>query len=66
VRREGVPEVLRWEAKGDWKQARESAQQDEGPEGSWGHAYLDRKRPVGVRGSNLFLAAFFRAAIKSV
>jgi hypothetical protein len=26
--------------KGDWKRAHESAQQDEGPEGSWVHAYL--------------------------
>ena len=28
---------------GDWKRAHESAQQDEGPEGSWMHAYLHRK-----------------------
>ena len=34
---------LWWDAKGDWKQAHESAQQDEGPEGSWVHAYLHRK-----------------------
>jgi hypothetical protein len=27
----------------DWKPAHESAQQDEGPEGSWVHAYLHRK-----------------------
>jgi hypothetical protein len=29
---------LWWDAKGDWKRAHESAQQDEGPEGSWVHA----------------------------
>jgi hypothetical protein len=34
---------LWWDAKGDWKQAHESAQQDEGPAGSWVHAYLRRK-----------------------
>jgi hypothetical protein len=34
---------LWWDAKGDWKQAHESAQQDEGVEGSWVHAYLHRK-----------------------
>jgi hypothetical protein len=34
---------LWWDAKGDWKGAHESAQQDEGPECSWVHAYLHRK-----------------------
>jgi hypothetical protein len=34
---------LWWDAKGDWTQAHESAQQDEGTEGSWVHAYLHRK-----------------------
>lgn len=34
---------LWWDAKGDWKLAHESAQQDEGPDGSWVHAYLHRK-----------------------
>jgi hypothetical protein len=34
---------LWWDAKGDWTQAHESAQQDEGPAGSWVHAYLHRK-----------------------
>jgi hypothetical protein len=34
---------LWWDAKGDWPRAHESAQQDEGPEGSWVHAYLHRK-----------------------
>jgi hypothetical protein len=33
---------LWWDAKGDWTQAHEFAQQDEGPEGSWVHAYLHR------------------------
>ena len=30
-------------AKGDWTRAHESAQRDEGQEGSWVHAYLHRK-----------------------
>jgi len=34
---------LWWDAKGDWTRAHESAQEDEGPEGSWVHAYLHRK-----------------------
>lgn len=34
---------LWWDAKGDWKRAHESAQEDAGPEGAWVHAYLHRK-----------------------
>ena len=34
---------LWWDAKGDWTRAHESAQQDEGTDGSWVHAYLHRK-----------------------
>ena len=34
---------LWWDAKGNWDKAHESAQQDEGPAGSWVHAYLHRK-----------------------
>jgi hypothetical protein len=34
---------LWWDSKGDWKRAHESAQQDEGIEGAWVHAYLHRK-----------------------
>jgi hypothetical protein len=34
---------LWWDAKGDWPRAHESAQQDEGKDGSWVHAYLHRK-----------------------
>ncbi len=34
---------LWWDAKGSWKRAHESAQQDESPAGSWVHAYLHRK-----------------------
>ena len=34
---------LWWDAKGDWKQAHESTQRDEGRDGSWVHAYLHRK-----------------------
>jgi hypothetical protein len=32
-----------WDAKGDWTRAHESAQQDEGTDGAWVHAYLHRK-----------------------
>jgi hypothetical protein len=35
---------LWWDAKGGWTRAHDSAQQDEGPEGSWVHAYLHRKQ----------------------
>src|SRR5271157_1004977 len=34
---------LWWDAKGDWTRAHESAQRDEGVEGSWVHGYLHRK-----------------------
>lgn len=34
---------LWWDAKGDWQRAHKSAQQDEGKDGSWVHAYLHRK-----------------------
>ena len=34
---------LWWDAKGNWKKAHESAQQDDSPAGSWVHAYLHRK-----------------------
>jgi len=34
---------LWWDGKGNWTRAHESAQQDEGTEGSWVHAYLHRK-----------------------
>jgi hypothetical protein len=35
--------ALWWDGKGNWNRAHESAQQDEGREGSWVHAYLHRK-----------------------
>ena len=35
--------ALWWDAQDNWKQAHESAQQDEGPSGAWVHAYLHRK-----------------------
>jgi hypothetical protein len=35
--------ALWWDTRGDWKRAHESAQQDEGKDGSWVHAYLHRK-----------------------
>ena len=36
--------ALWWDSKGNWHKAHESAQQDEGPAGSWVHAYLHRKK----------------------
>ena len=35
--------ALWWDARGNWTKAHESAQQDDGPRGSWVHAYLHRK-----------------------
>jgi len=37
-------EALWWDAKGNWSKAHDSAQRDEGPDGSWVHAYLHRKQ----------------------
>jgi hypothetical protein len=34
---------LWWIANGNWNRAHESAQQDEGTDGAWVHAYLHRK-----------------------
>jgi hypothetical protein len=34
---------LWWDARGDWKQAHDRAQEDEGPGSAWVHAYLHRK-----------------------
>ncbi|MBV8472817.1 MAG: hypothetical protein JO234_05310 [Hyphomicrobiales bacterium] len=36
-------QALWWDAKGDWDQAHEWAQRDEGGQGDWVHAYLHRK-----------------------
>jgi hypothetical protein len=35
--------ALWWDGKGDWNKAHEFAQEDEGPDGAWVHAYLHRK-----------------------
>ena len=35
-------QALWWEAKGDWHQAHQCAQQQEDTEGAWAHAYLHR------------------------
>jgi len=50
VSRDDPPSGLRpallglwWDAKGNWAKGHESAQEDEGPEGAWVHAYLHRK-----------------------
>ena len=53
--------ALWWDGKGDWKRAHESAQQDEGPAGSWVHAYLHRKE--GDQGN---AAYWYRRAEKPV
>jgi hypothetical protein len=52
---------LWWDAKGDWKRAHESAQQDEGHHGSWVHAYLHRKE-----GANVSAAYWYGRAGKPV
>jgi hypothetical protein len=52
---------LWWDAKSDWKQAHERAQEDEGPEASWVHAYLHRKE-----GDQENAAYWYRRAGKSV
>jgi hypothetical protein len=52
---------LWWDAKGDWARAHESAQQDEGPDGSWVHAYLHRKE-----GDQSNAAYWYRRAGKPV
>jgi len=35
--------ALWWDGKGNWKQAHETAGEDEAPAGAWVHAYLHRK-----------------------
>ncbi len=35
--------ALWWDAKGDWAKAHEHAQQENGRDGAWVHAYLHRK-----------------------
>jgi len=37
-------EALWWDAKGNWEKAHDSAQRDEGPDGSWVHGYLHRRQ----------------------
>jgi hypothetical protein len=41
--------ALWWDARGDWERAHSHAQEDEGSEGAWVHAYLHRKE--GDRGN---------------
>jgi hypothetical protein len=52
---------LWWDAKGDWTQAHDSAQEDEGPAASWVHAYLHRKE-----GDQENAAYWYRRAAKPV
>ena len=48
---------LWWDAKDNWEQAHESAQQDEGPAGSWVHAYLHRKEGDSSNASHWYTRA---------
>ena len=41
--------ALWWDARGDWERAHSHAQDDEGRDGAWVHAYLHRKE--GDRGN---------------
>jgi hypothetical protein len=52
---------LWWDGKDDWKRAHESAQQDEGRDGSWVHAYLHRKE-----GDHSNAAYWYSRAVKPV
>ena len=52
---------LWWDAKGDWKQAHEKAQEDESPEAHRVHAYLHRKE-----GDQENAAYWYRRARKPV
>lgn len=37
---------LWWDAKGDWTRAHESAQQNDGSDGSWVHAYFIARKAI--------------------
>lgn len=52
---------LWWDSKDDWTRAHESAQQDEGVDGAWVHAYLHRKE-----GDHSNAAYWYRRAGKPV
>ena len=54
-------QALWWDAKGDWDQAHDWAQRDEGGAGDWVHAYLHRKE--GDAGN---AAYWYRRARKSI
>jgi len=41
--------ALWWDARGDWERAHSHAQDDQGTDGAWVHAYLHRKE--GDRGN---------------
>src|SRR5579872_363184 len=53
---------LWWDARGNWTRAHESAQQDEGPEGAWVHAYLHRKEGDSSNAAYWYSRAGKRAA----
>jgi hypothetical protein len=52
---------LWWDARGDWKQAHDRAQEDEGSDAAWVHAYLHRKE-----GDDENAAYWYRRAGKPV
>jgi hypothetical protein len=47
--------ALWWDANENWAKAHDAAQRDEGPQGSWVHAYLHRKEPCTDPDLDLFL-----------
>jgi len=53
--------ALWWDARGDWERAHSHAQDDEGPDGAWVHAYLHRKE-----GDQSNAAYWYRRASKPV
>ena len=53
--------ALWWDAKGDWEQAHEVAQETGGGDGAWVHAYLHRKE--GDLGN---AAYWYRQAVRPV
>jgi hypothetical protein len=58
---DGALLALWWDAKGDWAKAHEIAQDVEGADGAWVHAYLHRKE--GDAGN---AAYWYRQAGKSI
>jgi hypothetical protein len=58
---EGALLALWWDAKGEWEKAHEIAQDVDGADGAWVHAYLHRKE--GDEGNALY---WYRRARRAV